>query len=767
MGYLKDVVTLGIFTLYFGVNQGCISLVTDKSDNSGSKNDQQDSQGEPKTYVLDGIVQKGPFVVGSSVDISLAWEDGQIQGVQTQTWTKNNLGSFSAEFISVVKYIFMEAEGFYYDEITGSLSAAPITLRSYYVLRDVGNNRPSINVFTHLTHTRIKKLAKDLKLSEAIATAEAELITALPITLSGFNPGVEGTDMSILGGDTAANQYLFALSAILMQATHMKDGPIDATLQEFINTLAADFAEDGEFTFEHQAILVAALQSLDTADVMNKMVRRIQALDSNAEVPNLDQILDQDFDGQVNAEDCLPLDPLRWTGHADLDGDGYIAETCGGDDCNDDCVMCFPGGLFDCDMPAIVVQLTWDNPAADQDLHLLNLDDENAQLCGSLECLWRNRAPIWFEDYPEANPILDNDVIQGTGPETIRIQFPMPGTYRIVTHYFPSFYGDAGSVNQNLSLVINSEVGFSYTKELSFSGIWNVADIMVDEQGNVVQVQEIEDDSNCSLAVCPYVVCEPLPPQPPPVPETWTCPEQYYNAQDGCDCNCGAYDPDCNNYSDDDLYGCDGIESPYCTNEGVCESSCSCGGAMCGDDGCGNSCGECQADDVCFLSICVPNMAFPPYPGDLMINEILADPPIGVDVNGDGIANTSSDEFIEIANVSYNFISLDGVSIADQTTYQNGDVRMTFPDGYVLQPGEVIAVFGSYAPLMLNNDGDVVYILSEGSVISSVGYGVLGGHDVSLNRERDLDPEAPMVLHTDLNPFLPYSPGTQVDGSDF
>ncbi|MCP4501494.1 MAG: hypothetical protein GY822_16160, partial [Deltaproteobacteria bacterium] len=33
----------------------------------------------------------------------------------------------------------------------------------------------------------------------------------------------------------------------------------------------------------------------------------------------------------------------------------------------------------------------------------------------------------------------------------------------------------------------------------------------------------------------------------PTVPAEWTCDETYYGAADGCDCNCGAYDPDCLN----------------------------------------------------------------------------------------------------------------------------------------------------------------------------------------------------------------------------
>merc|ERR1719461_424263 len=40
-----------------------------------------------------------------------------------------------------------------------------------------------------------------------------------------------------------------------------------------------------------------------------------------------------------------------------------------------------------------------------------------------------------------------------------------------------------------------------------------------------------------------------------PVPADWTCPEGYYNALDGCDCECGVWDPDCD-VDGQYLYGC-------------------------------------------------------------------------------------------------------------------------------------------------------------------------------------------------------------------
>lgn len=57
------------------------------------------------------------------------------------------------------------------------------------------------------------------------------------------------------------------------------------------------------------------------------------------------------------------------------------------------------------------------------------------------------------------------------------------------------------------------------------------------------------------------------------VPLAWTCGASYYAASDGCDCECGAWDPDCDDASSS-LYGCSGA-TDVCvnTNGGTCQAS--------------------------------------------------------------------------------------------------------------------------------------------------------------------------------------------------
>lgn len=95
----------------------------------------------------------------------------------------------------------------------------------------------------------------------------------------------------------------------------------------------------------------------------------------------------------------------------------------------------------------------------------------------------------------------------------------------------------------------------------------------------------------------------------PRIPATWTCDPEYFSASDGCDCNCGAPDPDCS-LPGQQLYGCETLTNPYCTLAGVCAAGActpNCSERECGSDGCSGSCGTCASGEECLSGACVPN----------------------------------------------------------------------------------------------------------------------------------------------------------------
>ena len=74
-------------------------------------------------------------------------------------------------------------------------------------------------------------------------------------------------------------------------------------------------------------------------------------------------------------------------------------------------------------------------------------------------------------------------------------------------------------------------------------------------------------------------------------PASWTCAPTAYAGLDDCNCGCGAADPDCDLGLP--LWGCKVGETCSATGNCVaCKPSCA--GKVCGDDGCGGSCGTCQ-----------------------------------------------------------------------------------------------------------------------------------------------------------------------------
>jgi len=164
-----------------------------------------------------------------------------------------------------------------------------------------------------------------------------------------------------------------------------------------------------------------------------------------------------------------------------------------------------------------------------------------------------------------------------------------------------------------------------------------------------------------------------------------------------------------------------------------------------------------------------------------VVNEIHADPDsVGGDANGDGTSNFSTDEFVEIVNVSGSDADISGWTVSD-----GFGVRHMFPAGTVVPDQCSIVIFGGGTPtgafgnsvvqtasggsLGLNNGGDDIFLNDGSSDIATAGYGSEGGDNQSLTLDPDITGTLPYVKHTVATGSggALYSPGTNVDGTDF
>lgn len=288
---------------------------------------------------LSGSVQKGPFILGSSVEVTPLDAGGAPMGDVFPTQTTNDLGEFEVE-LPAPGPVSIESSGFYYNEVSGRLSEAELTLRAIYVSPGPGPQDAYVNIITHLTEGRVRQLIEDGAAFEAaIEQAEEELRVALGIGLPEFDPGAAGTEMNLLGGDTPANQYLLAVSSVLAQAGVIRagglGGPIDANLQAVINEISVALADGGEITGSLRAEIDAAELALDTSDVEASFSDRLEEIGSGAAVPDIDEVLDQDDDSIVNVDDNCEQAANPAQVNTDLDEYGDACDNCPGAE-NDD-----------------------------------------------------------------------------------------------------------------------------------------------------------------------------------------------------------------------------------------------------------------------------------------------------------------------------------------------------------------------------------------------------------------------------------------------
>lgn len=177
-----------------------------------------------------------------------------------------------------------------------------------------------------------------------------------------------------------------------------------------------------------------------------------------------------------------------------------------------------------------------------------------------------------------------------------------------------------------------------------------------------------------------------------------------------------------------------------------------------------------------FLSIGILLFGAEKAYGAIVINEFLADPPLGLagDANRDGARHSSDDEFVEIFNLEDGDADLSLWSLWDLVR-----LRHEFGEGSLLGAHERLVIFGggdlslfpapaliaSSGTLSLNNTGDTIFLKNAlGTTVDSVHYGSEANLDQSLTRF----PEGtgPFEQHTlASSKGLWFSPGADVEGN--
>ena len=143
---------------------------------------------------------------------------------------------------------------------------------------------------------------------------------------------------------------------------------------------------------------------------------------------------------------------------------------------------------------AIHVELTWDGPSADLDLHLVENDGDLFEIPD--DCTWCNRAPSWGESGDDDNPRLDLDDRGGYGPENINVFLPADGRYHVNVHYFED-HGDF-AVTASARIWLAGEIEWEGSKVLTRNEMWEVGTINWPEETFGVHFDDPYDSSRRS-----------------------------------------------------------------------------------------------------------------------------------------------------------------------------------------------------------------------------------------------------------------------------
>lgn len=204
-----------------------------------------------------GQAQKGPLLFGSEITVYELDQNLNQTGRSYDAQTTDDLGNFAIRAQVQTNIVKMVGVGYYMDELTGGLSAAPITLTAIADL--TVDATPTINILTTLATPRILSLMQSgTSYSDATNQAQREVLAVFGIDASKIS-GLQALYAMSINGANDQDAALLAASAVLSQmATNAALGGSSqaAQMSYFLSRIASDIANVG---------------SLQTASIQNAL----------------------------------------------------------------------------------------------------------------------------------------------------------------------------------------------------------------------------------------------------------------------------------------------------------------------------------------------------------------------------------------------------------------------------------------------------------------------------------------------------------------
>ena len=279
------------------VSLACACLIFSCQEKIGEdKFPESESETEHSVYSVSGSVQKGPFSQGTSITIQALDDNLNPTGRNYSTTTYDDFGAFSIGSEIESRYVEIIADGFYYNEVAGSLSKSRITLRSISDLSEEGQT--NINLLTTLESGRIRYLVSEngMSMSEARRQAEQELYDMFNIPLEVGDSGFDKADISKSGDD---NAVLLAVSATL------QSNRTEAELSELIAKISSEMQNTGTLGKSglSEQVRLGGI-GLDFEQIRSNLISRYEQLGQHGyEIPNFEDFMDINGNGVIDRDD--------------------------------------------------------------------------------------------------------------------------------------------------------------------------------------------------------------------------------------------------------------------------------------------------------------------------------------------------------------------------------------------------------------------------------------------------------------------------------
>lgn len=250
----------------------------------------------PQNYIIGGSIAKGPFAIGSAIKI----QEMSLKPIDPEEYyttnTLSNTGSYAINSIALKSpYAEINANGRFYNEISGELSDRSINLKALTDLSLNEGNNGNVNILTHLKYQRILTLmSKEMSFTDANKQAQDEIFSSFGLQK------YSTTDASSLSISENAEEsaILIAISSLLLNNKN------EDQFSYYLSNLCSEFGKYGHFTDETRNKINADKKDLliKLPSIKENIIAYYTNEGSSAQVKELFAFIDWDNDGIAGNE---------------------------------------------------------------------------------------------------------------------------------------------------------------------------------------------------------------------------------------------------------------------------------------------------------------------------------------------------------------------------------------------------------------------------------------------------------------------------------